>query len=366
MKWSLYIGKISGIKLFLHWTFLAFVLWIGIENLRGAGGFNQALYTVLFVLAVFVCITLHELGHALTAKKFGFKTRNITLLPIGGMAQMEEIPENPRQELLVAIAGPLVNFVIAAVLWFFVFRGVDLHEIIISRVHTTQGFLFNLFVVNLSLAVFNLIPAFPMDGGRIFRALVAMITKNRVRATNIAAGLGKALAVAFFIVGLFQSPMLAIIGVFIFISAHAENENVKSKFLLHDYTAGDAAMKKFFSLDVNDTINDATKLLLDVQTTDFLITDNGKIAGTLSRDEIISALSFKGPQTVIREVMNPDLKILEADTKLDEVYRQILISKNPLLPVMDHGKFIGIVDLNNILELIMVKNARAKNNPQFF
>jgi Zn-dependent protease/CBS domain-containing protein len=361
MKWSIYTGRISGIKLFIHWTFVFFLVWIAIRTLRAGGTAEEVAYTLFFILSVFLCITLHELGHALMGKRLGYTTKSITLLPIGGVAQLNEIPENPKHELLVAAAGPVVNFVIAGIIAPFIYYyGYDTSDFTMSP-KSAQMFFVNLFTVNISLGLFNLIPAFPMDGGRILRALIALVTKDRVKATNIASVIGKIAAVIFFIIGAMSNPLLAIIAVFIFMMAHTENEMVKSRFFLHDFTVADVVMKKFFTLNVSDKIADAIRLLLDVQATDFLVLDNERIAGTLSRDNIIQALTMRGVDSNVSEAMNPKVKILEATAHLESVYTELIGNGNTIMPVVDNGKLIGVVDGNNILEFIMVKSARDKN-----
>ena len=165
MKANLYLGSISGIKILVHWTFFFLIVWIVFSELIRGGNSESIFFNTLLVIAVFGCVVLHELGHALVAKRFGINTKKITLLPIGGMASLERIPESPKQELLVTLAGPLVNIVIATILYFIV----PVDELLSSNFTETfqllmsfsfQNFLFYLFIVNLGLVVFNFIPAF--------------------------------------------------------------------------------------------------------------------------------------------------------------------------------------------------------------
>jgi len=202
MKANLNLGSVSGIKIKIHWTFLFLILWIVFDELKRGGNIDSILFNVVFVLAVFFCVVMHELGHALTAKHFGINTKKITLLPIGGMASLDKIPESPKQEFLVVMAGPMVNIFIAIILAFII----SVQEIIrlniseyldMLKSFTLENFLFYLFIVNIGLVVFNFIPAFPMDGGRILRALLAL-KLNRVKATQIASSVGQFIAVLFF------------------------------------------------------------------------------------------------------------------------------------------------------------------------
>jgi Zn-dependent protease len=224
MRWSLRVGKIAGIQLYLHWTFLILLGLVFFSDLGKGVGFPGATQAVIFVIALFACIVLHELGHALAARRYGIPTRDITLLPIGGIARMERMPREPRQELWVAIAGPLVNVGISAVL---ILALLAIHYTRVKFLVSQEVFLLLLLRANLFLIVFNLLPAFPMDGGRVLRALLAR-RMDYVRATRIAARIGQVMAVLFVIVGIYSifeprlSPMLTLIGVFIFFGARNE------------------------------------------------------------------------------------------------------------------------------------------------
>lgn len=360
MKGSLYIGRLAGIKLFIHWTFLLLVIWVVFSSISQGLSTGESLNALLFIFAVFGCITLHELGHALAAKRFHFQTRDIILLPIGGMARMDEFPENPRQELIIAIAGPAVNFVIALLLYPFVVWLGQVPSFFTLLFEEGNSFLFNLMAVNLVLAVFNLIPAFPMDGGRILRAILSMFM-DRVRATDAAAKTGQVIALAFFFLGIFYNPFLALVGVFIFLLAQAENEYVRSKHLLRDLKVRDVVMHQYHTLDAqHHTVNDAVKLLLDVQVTDFLVMEGQRVAGTLSKNNIIRALSENKGTAPVSAVMNTGVPLLEPEMPLDKVFGQLRQKESALLPVVQGDTLLGVVDLNNILELILVRSATEK------
>lgn len=362
MNWSLYVGKISGIKLFIHWTFAFFIAWIIMSNIQAGESSTSIFYMLAFIFSVFVCITLHEFGHALMAKRFNYKTKDITLLPIGGMARMEEIPENPKHELAVAIAGPMVNIVIAAILYPFVYWWGNMPENLMPNFSSPDTFLFNLFYTNIFLVVFNLLPAFPMDGGRVFRALLSMKI-TRVKATNIAARTGQVISIGFFLMGLFVSPFLAIIGIFIFLMAHAESEYVKSKSILHDYCVRDVVMRKYFSLNAMDSILNAVKLLLDVQATDFLVVDdNDHVIGTINRDRIVKALAERGKDDIVAKAMNTNLVFLTPEMPLDKAFSLFeRTDSSSIFPVIQDKQIIGIVDMSNIVEFIMIKAAAEKS-----
>jgi Zn-dependent protease len=226
MRWSLKVASISGIEVRIHLTFLLFLAWIWVSYYRVAG-LAGAVQGVLFVLALFACVLLHEFGHAFAARGFGIATPDITLLPIGGVARLSRIPDEPWQEFVVAIAGPLVNVVIAGALIFVVHRSAELQQLEYLE-NPRVELLSRLASVNVMLVLFNLIPAFPMDGGRILRALLAM-TMPYARATQIAAWIGQGLAVVFGIFGLFGNPLLIFIAFFIFAGAQQEARMARAK-----------------------------------------------------------------------------------------------------------------------------------------
>ncbi len=361
MHYSLYLGKISGIKIFVHWTFTILIAWIVFSNQRAGLGLEQSMWSVLFILAIFACVTLHELGHAISAKWFNIKTKDITLLPIGGLARLESIPEKPKEELIVALAGPAVNIGIVLLLYpivHFAFGGFDLAQL--SAINA-DNFLVNLMVINLWLAVFNMIPAFPMDGGRVLRALLAF-RMERQKATRIAAGIGQVLAIGFVFLGLFYNPFLVFIGVFIYLGAGAEAEYTQVKSMLAGYKVEDVLMRQYATIASTESIKTAVQQLLDGQCKNFLVMDDHKAIGTLSRDEIIKALSAQGESTIVHNVMNKELLFLTAEMPLEQAWQLAQQQQNSMMPVMQRGSMIGVLDTENIMEFIMVKEAKSKNS----
>src|SRR5579875_1507661 len=220
MRWSWKIGRLAGINVYMHATFLFLILFILFANWANGHSLAATLAGVLFVLAIFACVVLHELGHALTARRYGIRTRDIILLPIGGVARLERMPENPREELRVALAGPLVNVVIAAIL-FAILMATGFHPHWRDFRWAGGNFLEKLMVVNLWLVGFNILPAFPMDGGRVLRALLAT-RMEYTRATQMAAHVGQGMALIFGFIGLFSDPFLLFIALFVWMGAEAE------------------------------------------------------------------------------------------------------------------------------------------------
>jgi Zn-dependent protease len=228
--WNL--GTVGGIKLRVHWTFFLLPIWIYVTSIVGGRGVSAAVISVLFVLAIFGCVLLHELGHAFAARQFGIGTRDITLLPIGGVAALEKIPRHPLQELWIAVAGPLVNVVIAAVL----FMAISLNPA--PGVSLASQFFAQLALANVVLVLFNLIPAFPMDGGRVLRSILAMFM-DYAAATNAAATVGQFCAIGLGLLGLFSGQlMLLLVAGFVFLAAKAENMQVAAEASRFSYQPG--------------------------------------------------------------------------------------------------------------------------------
>ncbi len=359
MKWSLFIGKPFGTRLYIHWTFLFLLVWVALNAVRAGSTPLQTAFSILFMLSVFACVLMHELGHAIAGKQLGYLTRKITLLPIGGIANMEGIPDNPVHELKVTIAGPAVNFVLALFLSpvFLLQKNPS-----VDFLHLKSGYDFaaSLFFVNISLLLFNLLPAFPMDGGRILRATLALRSGDRVKATKIASAIGKGFGGLFFISGLFFNPFLAVIGIFVFLMAQAENEMVRSANYLKQFTAADVLLTNFHSLSVNDTLDDAVNLLLDVQAKDFVVLKDGNLAGTLSQFEIIRALSKRENKTLLAEIMNTNYSTTDLKHPLESVFTLLKQNGNSIIPVIDNGKLLGIIESANIKEFILVQEAKVR------
>lgn len=363
MKWSLNLGKIAGIRLSVHWTFIILIIWIFIMHYNMGNGMMPALMGVVFILALFVCVTLHELGHAITAGRFNIVTKSITLLPIGGLAQMERMPEKPVQELLVAIAGPLVNVAIAILLFIYLqlSDGIQL-PLQMEQLQdlSGSGFWLNLFFANMVLAVFNLVPAFPMDGGRILRALLAF-RFDRGKATKIAAGIGQMLAIAFVFLGFFSNIWLIFIGVFIYLGAEAEASFEVTKSALKPHTVRDVLMKNYSPVSPDESLQKVVNLLLDGQEQEFVVVENQVVTGVLTRKDLIKGLSEKGKNVPVSEVMQKDFLSLAPEEPLAEVFQQMILKNISVAPVIENGNMIGIVNRENIDELIMVKSALMKD-----
>jgi Zn-dependent protease len=360
MKKSVSFLKIAGIGIYVHWTFSLLVLYIIYINIRAGLDPMQISWAVFFVLALFICVILHELGHALTAKRFGIRTEDITMYPIGGVARLERIPEKPIQELIVTVAGPLVNVLIVLALAPFIY-GFNLLQSLESgsSIISAENFIINLAFVNIWLALFNLIPAFPMDGGRILRALLAMRI-GRLRATTISTNIGKLLSLGFIIAGFFYNPFLIFIGIFIILGAQSELEMVRKKELSIGLTAKDAMLTTWTELDSKSQLVVAINRLLQTESKSFLVKEDGAYVGTLNRDGIIKALKEQGEQVLVGQVCNRELSFAEPATPLEELFNGFLNDRIPLVMVMQQGQLLGVVDAENIAELMLVQQARVE------
>jgi Zn-dependent protease/predicted transcriptional regulator len=355
MNFSLYLGKFKNIKVFIHWTFTLLLLWIVISNLRSGADYTEILWTLAFVLALFFCVLLHEFGHALAAQKYNISTKDITLLPIGGVARLEKLPEDPKQELWVAFAGPLVNVGIFLVLTLVIsVTGTPFLEIENFEINAAT-FLVFLASSNLILALFNLLPAFPMDGGRVLRAFLA-IRMPRAKATRIAGGIGQLMAILFVFYGLFSNPVLVLIGIFIFLGAAAEVKHTQQESLLKGYQVKDALMTNFELLEFDAPLSKAIEKLLNSQTTHFVVVKADVALGTLSKNEIIKGLQKGSEGQLIDQVADYEPLRLEKNQDLDQAWKEMNGLQKKVAFVMDNGQFIGILDQENILEFINVRS----------
>lgn len=365
MKWSLKIATVAGIGIYLHWTFLliiALFVWMG----AGAGA-EGALRAAVMGVALFACIALHELGHALTARAFGYKTRDITLLFIGGVARLERMPDKPSQELLVAIAGPAVNVAIAIVL-IAIIAIFDLGPIFPTLPAKGQQVTLTdfsipgwLVMANLFIVAFNLLPAFPMDGGRMLRALLATRLAYD-KATRIAANVGQVLAVVFFLFGLFSfNVALLLIGVVVYLGAEAEAGAAAAKAAFEGLTARDAMVTRFKSLSTHETLADASEELLAGTQQDFPVVDDaGRVAGILARADLVRALATDGMRAGVSQAMRSDCVQVDAAEPLGRALERMRGAGCPIAPVIEAGRLVGLITPDNVTEVMMLREALGR------
>jgi Zn-dependent protease/CBS domain-containing protein len=357
LLWSIPVARIAGTVVRVHVTFVLFLVWVGGAQWR-IGGRDAAFDGVLFMLLLFGCVLAHEFGHVLAARRYGIRTPEVTLWPIGGIASLERIPEKPGEELVVALAGPAVNLVIAAVLIFGL--GVGLEDGSMADLENARaGILARVASANIFLVIFNLIPAFPMDGGRVLRALLAMRVSH-VEATRIAARIGQGAAFLFALVGLFVNPMLIVIGLFIYLSASAEAQHVAFQDGSKGLPVSDVMLNPVETLSPGSTLDDAVALLLRTAQKEFPVVDGaGRPRGVLTRDGIIVALRQGGAATPVLEVMARDLPTVRDCEPLESGLRLLNASRSPAVLVLGgDGRLAGLLTPENIGEMMMVRSVR--------
>jgi len=357
MRWSWKLGEVAGIGIFVHVTFLMLVGWVALSHWIVERSLAAAVGGAIFILALFGCVVLHELGHALTAKRYGVRTRDITLYPIGGMARLERIPEVPQQEALIALAGPAVNVVIAAGLWLALSAAGGVTPL--AELDVTKGpFLERLLLVNLFLAGFNLIPAFPMDGGRVLRALLAT-RLSYVRATELAAGVGQAMALVFGFVGLFSNPFLVFIALFVWLGASSEAAMAQMRAAFSGLPVSRAMLTEFAALAPRDPLARAVELTLAGSQSDFPVLEDGVPVGVLSQADLLGGLSQRGPDAPVAAFMRGVPKAVAPGEMLDDVFARLQGEESRTFPVVSGGRLVGLLTLENLGEFLRIQAAMA-------
>jgi Zn-dependent protease/CBS domain-containing protein len=363
MSWSLTIGRFGGTAIRIHFTFFLFLIWIWTVYYR-QGGTTAAWQGVLFVSLLFLCVLLHEFGHILVARRFGVKAPDVTLWPFGGIANLDQIPEKPSQEFLIAIAGPLVN--VAIFLLLLLYLGSTSPATALMQVDESNvGLAAKLAGANLFLALFNLIPAFPMDGGRILRALLAL-KFSFARATEIAAAVGQGFAVLLGIFGLFGNPMLVIIAIFVFFAASGEAGHVQMRQIARGAIVADAMITKFETLGPQSRVQDAMEALIRTTQKEFPVVDGaGKLRGVLTRDAMIRALQAHGPNAPVLDAMDAEVPTISARASLETALKTLSGQSKPVVGVLNAaGKLVGLLTAENLGEMMMIRSAkRSRADP---
>ena len=361
--WSVRIATVSGIPIRLHFTFILLLAFIGVSG-WGRTGLAQ----VGFLLGVFTCVVLHELGHSLVAQRYGYTVRDIVLYPIGGVASIDQTPR-PRHELWIAIAGPAVNvviaFLIALYMQFFtpdsVFERLQALMQSSKSVNLSTGYWILLFTSNIMLVLFNMLPAFPMDGGRVLRAILA-IKIGRTKATRIAAGVGQFLAVIIGLVGLGiignrAYYMLVIIAIFVYFGAGQERAAEESRDVMADAPIGEAMMRNFATLAHGDTLKHAAEVLLSGSQQDFPVVAGGDIVGILSRTQLLRGLARDGDSAYVATFMDREITFATPNEPLEDY----LLSSHTLrhAPVLvredENSELLGMVTLENAMEFLTLR-----------
>jgi Zn-dependent protease/CBS domain-containing protein len=359
MSWSWRIATIAGIDVRIHVTFLILLLWIAWTAFALTGTLAGAIDGVVMLLLVFASVVVHEFSHALVARRFGVQTRDITLLPIGGVAALERMPERPRDELLVAVVGPAVNFALAGVCALIALAlGYDL---VPAGVLEPAPMVVRLLWVNIVLAVFNLLPAFPMDGGRALRALLAMRVGDR-SATRIAAQLGQAMALLFVIIGLFFNPLLIFIAIFLWMGASGEAKMAEAKWMAHGVPIAAAMARQVESIPLDATLRVPLQRTLEGFQRDFPVIEGERVVGVLTSERMLRALATTGPDTLVRDLIEGEPQLLHANDNLEASFAQLMSEGKPVPVVDDAGRLVGLITNESLGEFLLVRSALDERN----
>ena len=358
MSWTITIGRVAGTEIKVHLTFLILVAFWGVAGYQ-QGELTGAVAACLMLFALFACVLLHEFGHILMARRFGVRTPDVILLPIGGVARLERIPDEPKQELLIALAGPAVTLAIVLIVYALLALGGEAPRF--GELDPDGPFLETLMRVNFYLLVFNLFPAFPMDGGRVLRALLASRI-GLAAGTRIAARFGQASAV---VAGLYAlsagEPLLALVSLFVFLGAGAEAAAVETRVAGEGLKVDQMMVTHFRAIPVHATLSDAVELLLSGEQREFPVVDNmGRVEGVLTRDNLIKGISQRGPGSTVGEAMTAQVQAVSPRLGFQEALDRLRSSGLPALPVVDEtGRLVGLLTLDNITDLLLVRRART-------
>jgi Zn-dependent protease/CBS domain-containing protein len=368
MRWSFKVARIAGIDVYIHLTFLLVLVYFGYLYYAPRESLDDTIRGLAFVLSVFAVVVLHEFGHALAARRYGIETRDITLLPIGGVARLERMPREPWQELVVAVAGPLVNVVIAAgLLVGILIRGgfAPLPTGAGENAMLALPFTQQLFYVNVWLVLFNLIPAFPMDGGRVLRAFLAM-TMDYVQATNVAALVGQGIAFLFAVVGLFGGNyILLFIALFVWMGAAGEASVAQMQAATAGIPVRRAMISDFVVVPPDATLRDVANHIIDSFQPDYPVVRGGRGVGVVTQAELLAGLSAEGLEVPVGRYMRTDFQTAAPGEMLDRALTRLRESTCPVMPVLaDDGQLVGLLTAENVGELVMIREAlKARREP---
>jgi Zn-dependent protease/CBS domain-containing protein len=340
---------------YVHATFWLLILFIIYVNWTHGHNLGTTMSGAIFVLVIFGCITLHELGHALTARRFGVETRDITLLPIGGLARLERMPENPVHELWVALAGPAVNIIIAAALYLVLASmgsGLNFGEFSWFG----GNFLNKLMIVNLWLVAFNMIPAFPMDGGRVLRALLATRMEFS-RATRVASRIGQGIACSFFLLGLFTDPFLIFIGVFVWAGAQQEAAMPQAHTSFGGIPVHRVMLTEFRTLNPDEPLGPLADLLRAGGQEEFPVVFGDHVLGLASRDALTQILAKEGSGGRVRDAMRRDVPTADPHQSLKQALELFRESRCRAIPVKDDGRLVGLLTHDQVQEFLSAQSA---------
>ncbi|HUI31418.1 MAG TPA: site-2 protease family protein [Candidatus Acidoferrales bacterium] len=355
MRWSFPAGRLFNIPIRVHYTFLLLLafIWYVESTMRGP---EAGFYSVVFCALIFVCVLFHELAHSLVARSYGLTIASIILSPIGGISQITEIPRDPAKEVGITIAGPVSNFVIAGVLLLFG-KSVD-SSIQFSEITLQSGnMVVDLFWANVMLGLFNIIPAYPMDGGRILRGIIAM-KKGYLEATRLAADVGKLFAIGFIIVGFFYNWWLILVGIFVFSGASSEAEAAVLSSKLEKITVGELMIKDFKTISPYEPLTAVVEKSLHTFQNDFPVVSDGKFVGVLTRSAVIESLHHHQHEIKVGEIARRSFPIIDVNGTAASALTALRAAHLTVAPVEDNGTLKGIITVEKLLEASDVFNGK--------
>jgi Zn-dependent protease/CBS domain-containing protein len=367
MGGSFKIGRAFGIDVKVHWSFFLLLIFFGYLAFRDSGSLLSALVTVGLVVVLFFCVLLHEFGHSLVAIRLGSEVQDITLLPIGGLARMKSLPERPIDEVKVAVAGPLVNVVLAPIFFglALLFGGnLSAPTDIISGVDSIGQVFVSLGYINVALVIFNMIPAFPMDGGRVLRGLLAT-RLGPVRATNISSTVGQGFAILFILGGfLSRNFLLAIIGFFVFLGASGEAQLVRQREQMRGLTVSDVMGTKGRTETVTPyhTFGQVLDAVIHGYQEDFPVVDeDGELVGIITRSEIMAAAHSPGRYAIVRDLMRTEFPTISPDADLFRDGNRLLQESGlRALPVVKDGNLVGMLTVDDVGQAALLRDHRKQ------
>jgi Zn-dependent protease/CBS domain-containing protein len=367
MGGSIKVGRAFGIDVKVHWTFLLLLAFFGFTAYQNSGDLGSALVTVAIIVALFVCVLLHEYGHSLVAQRLGIEIADITILPIGGLARLKSLPEKPWDEVKIAIAGPLVNVVLAPIFFgiaILLGGGITMPPNILEGVQSAAQVFVYLGFINVALVVFNLIPAFPMDGGRVLRGLLAT-RLGPVRATDISSAVGQFFAAAFFLIGLLTGNLLlALIAVFIFFGAGGEAQMVRQREQMRGLSVSDVmgSRRRTETVTPYHTFGQVLDMVIHGYQEDFPVVDEeGNLVGIITRNEIMTAAHSPDRYASVRDVMKTDFPTISPYSDLFTDGARILQESGlRALPVVKAGDLVGMLTMDDIGQAALLRDLRKQ------
>jgi Zn-dependent protease/CBS domain-containing protein len=367
MGGSIKVGRAFGIDVKVHWTFLLLLAFFGFTAYQNSGDLGSALVTVAIIVALFVCVLLHEYGHSLVAQRLGIEIADITILPIGGLARLKSLPEKPWDEVKIAIAGPLVNVVLAPIFFgiaILLGGGITMPPNILEGVQSAAQVFVYLGFINVALVVFNLIPAFPMDGGRVLRGLLAT-RLGPVRATDISSAVGQFFAAAFFLIGLLTGNLLlALIAVFIFFGAGGEAQMVRQREQMRGLSVSDVmgSRRRTETVTPYHTFGQVLDMVIHGYQEDFPVVDEEEnLVGIITRNEIMTAAHSPDRYASVRDVMKTDFPTISPDADLFTDGARILQESGlRALPVVKAGDLVGMLTMDDIGQAALLRDLRKQ------